>query len=372
MIRYEKFSASERRRPGRSGLISRSAISSVSTDSSPSRRNSGLNPISSGSPGERHRQRLLRLADVLRLRRDRHLTLREPEPERRVPLRHHRRAPHDLEELLAGQRDLVLEGLGNQLLVVRELPVDPPRRQPDVSGAEHDVVLLDADPELGGVLRDPRELGQRAGRDDRLELGACGLLELRRLDRHPVRVGRSHDEVRALEVDEHSGQHGARLVTRRCAGDLRDGVEEGGAVDGEGLRSLDFGQLREVLGAVRVQLVRGRPAGDLEHTLLRAMLEHHFAVRQQPREVDQQPPGRDDRALALDLRLDREAQRELHVGGGQLAADPSPPRRRTPPSTWTLARVETARPTTASARVSSSLGQVTFTADPTAVSISVI
>ena len=50
MIRYEKFSASERRRPGRSELISRSAISSVSTDSSPSRRNSGLNPISSGSP----------------------------------------------------------------------------------------------------------------------------------------------------------------------------------------------------------------------------------------------------------------------------------------------------------------------------------
>ena len=48
------------------------------------------------------------------------------------------------------------------------------------------------------------------------------------------------------------------------------------------------------------------------------MLEHDFAVRQQAREVDQKPPGRDDRTLTLDLRFDREAQRELHIGGGQL------------------------------------------------------
>ena len=50
MIKYEKFSSADRSRPGRKGLIRRSAISSVATDSSPSRRNSGLNPISSGSP----------------------------------------------------------------------------------------------------------------------------------------------------------------------------------------------------------------------------------------------------------------------------------------------------------------------------------
>ena len=146
MIRYEKFSASERRRPGRSGLISCSAISSVVDRLEPVAQELRLEPDLERLAGERHRQRLLRLADVLGLRRDRHLALREPEPERRVPLRHHGRAPHDLEELLAGQRDLVLEGLGDQLLVVRELPVDPPRRQPDVAGAEDDVVLLDADP----------------------------------------------------------------------------------------------------------------------------------------------------------------------------------------------------------------------------------
>ena len=48
------------------------------------------------------------------------------------------------------------------------------------------------------------------------------------------------------------------------------------------------------------------------------MLEHHFVVRQQSREVDQKPPGRDDCTLTFDLRLDRQAQRELHIGGGQL------------------------------------------------------
>ena len=48
------------------------------------------------------------------------------------------------------------------------------------------------------------------------------------------------------------------------------------------------------------------------------MLEHHLALRQQPRQIDQKPSGRDDRTLTLDLRLDRKAQRELHIGGSQL------------------------------------------------------
>ena len=57
-------------------------------------------------------------------------------------------AADDVEQLLARQRHLVLERLGQQLLVVRELAVDPARRQPDVAGAEDDVVLLHAELEL--------------------------------------------------------------------------------------------------------------------------------------------------------------------------------------------------------------------------------
>ena len=50
MIRYRKSSLSPWMRPGRSGLMSfRRTVSSV-TDSRPSRRNSALKPISSGSP----------------------------------------------------------------------------------------------------------------------------------------------------------------------------------------------------------------------------------------------------------------------------------------------------------------------------------
>jgi hypothetical protein len=50
MIRYQKSSPSACSKPGRSGLISFSCTSSEATDSMPSRRKSGLNPISSGSP----------------------------------------------------------------------------------------------------------------------------------------------------------------------------------------------------------------------------------------------------------------------------------------------------------------------------------
>ena len=50
MIRYLKSSPAAWIRPGRSGLISFRVISSSLTDSSPSRRNSALKPISSGSP----------------------------------------------------------------------------------------------------------------------------------------------------------------------------------------------------------------------------------------------------------------------------------------------------------------------------------
>ena len=50
MIRYQKLSSGEDSNPGRNGLISWSSTVSPLTASRPSRRKSGLNPISSGSP----------------------------------------------------------------------------------------------------------------------------------------------------------------------------------------------------------------------------------------------------------------------------------------------------------------------------------
>ena len=93
--------------------------------------------------------------------------------------------------------------LREQLLVVRELAVDAAAREPDVAGGEDDVVLVDTELDLLGAARDAHELLQRAGRDDRLELRPAGR-QRRLLDGEPVRVGRSHDELLALEAHEDS------------------------------------------------------------------------------------------------------------------------------------------------------------------------
>ena len=52
----------------------------------------------------------------------------------------------------------MLERLGQELPVVRELAVDPPRGQPDASHGEENLVLLDADRDLVSVTGDTREL----------------------------------------------------------------------------------------------------------------------------------------------------------------------------------------------------------------------
>ena len=54
----------------------------------------------------------------------------------------------------------------------------------------------------------------------------------------------------------------------------------------------------------------------------RLVLDRHLVGRQQPRDVDERLARQHDRPVALDLRGERRAQRELHVGGRetQLAA----------------------------------------------------
>ena len=80
----------------------------------------------------------------------------------------------------------------------------------------------------------------------------------------------------------------------------------------------DVRELREVLGRVGVNAVAGRAARDQQHRLVRKMLERHVGFRQRPRDVDQEPAGHDHAAVAGDVGGDRGAQRELHVGRGEL------------------------------------------------------
>ena len=134
----------------------------------------------------------------------------------------------------------------------------------------------------------------------------------------PVRVGRGHDDLPRLEADEDAGQHGPALVTRRAAADTRDRLEQRVAVDRVQRAGVDLGQPREVLGRVRVQAV-GRAAGrDDDHRLVGMVLDRDLAVGQRPRDVEQQAAGNDDRAFAGDVRVERRAQRDLHVGGREM------------------------------------------------------
>ena len=83
-------------------------------------------------------------------------------------------------------------------------------------------------------------------------------------------------------------------------------------------RRVDRRQAREVLGREDVQLRGVAPARDVRDAVLRPVLDRHLGGRQKARQVDEKLPGHDDGAVALDLRGERRAQRELHVGGGEL------------------------------------------------------
>ena len=142
-------------RPGRSGEISLSSTSPASIASRPSRRNSGLKPISSGSPWNGTGSALARLADVRRARRHRQLALGERQPQRRVLLRQQRDAAHDVGDLAGGELQLVLERVGQQLAVVGELAVDQARGEHVAADLEDDLVRAHRDASVlgAGLLR---------------------------------------------------------------------------------------------------------------------------------------------------------------------------------------------------------------------------
>ena len=100
--------------------------------------------------------------------------------------------------------------------------------------------------------------------------------------------------------------------------DARDRVEKGLALDRERALRLDLREAREVLGRVRVELVRGRSARQARDAFVRAMLERDLAGRKQAHDVDQEASRHDDRALLLDLRLERVAHGDLHVRRAQV------------------------------------------------------
>ena len=184
-----------------------------------------MNPISSVSAAYGGRQRLARLADVLRLRRHRQLAVGEAQPQRRVALRHHatrgarrRAAPR----AAAGARARTAPAAaGGSSGTARRCGASSARRRrvPKTTWFSWTPSWISSAP-----AAEARQLLERAGRDDRLELRQRAL-DGGLLDREPVRVGCRHHELARLELDEDAGQHGPALVARRRAADTRDRLE---------------------------------------------------------------------------------------------------------------------------------------------------
>ena len=116
----------------------------------------------------------------------------------------------------------------------------------------------------------------------------------------PVRIGRvsSREAERAtLPI----------VSTNASAGSVDHGVAAG------------VGERREVLGAERADVERRGAGDDLDVLLGGAQLERDLvATGARGRRRAVRRAGRTTRALALDLRLERDAQADLHVRGAQL------------------------------------------------------
>src|SRR6202012_1656625 len=137
---------------------------------------------------KRNGDRLDRLANVRGLRRDGELAIGEPQAQRRVLLREQADPPHDPRKLGGRQPKLVLDRVGKQVAVVRELTVDQPGGKDRPRRLEDDLAVLHPDAELllGAGSGDAGKLLERAGGDVGLEAAGDRRGERRALDAEAV------------------------------------------------------------------------------------------------------------------------------------------------------------------------------------------
>jgi hypothetical protein len=215
----------------------------------------------------------------------------------------------------------VFEGLGQELAVARELPLDQPRGEDHAGHAEEDLVPLNRDLDLVRTLLgdQPAELAHRAGRHVRLQLRLDRLLELRVLDAEPVRVGGHHRERLLRCGDEDTGEDRTHLVPRRGARDAVDRLGERGSRHLHRL-AVELGKAWELVGRQCAEVEGGARGGDLDVALLRTQREGHLASRERAHDVGEEAAREQDGALGLDVGVGGEDQAELDVGRAQLEA----------------------------------------------------
>ena len=306
--------------PGRSGLISLSVSSSDSALSRPFAEELRVEPDLELLAGEGHGKRLRGLAHVRCLSGNVEAALREAQPQRCVLLREQPHTAHDLEQLVAAHAQLVLVGVGEQLLIVRKAALDKTRGQHDPVCREDHLVLErgDADRVRRARAGDPAELLERSRRHVCLERALELLRKGRLLDAEPVGVGGNHAELTTTGRDQNAGEVGPRLVARRRPRHAVDRVHEGLCGNAQHAGGRRLRQLRKVLRWQRAQVKARLPRGDL-HVLLGApILEREVVLRQRADDVEQKPAGHDGLTRRGGLGIDRDAEPELHVGRLQL------------------------------------------------------
>ena len=278
-----------------------------------------MKPISSGSPPNGDRQRLARLADVLGLRGDGQLAVGEAQPQRRVALRHHRRrggrrraAPRAAARARARRPRA---GAACSSGTARRCGASSAarRRSPKTTWFSC-TPSSSSSPSWAIRASSP---SARAG----TIASSSGTVALERglLHREPVRVGRGHHELAGLEAHEDPGQHRARLVARRGAADPRDRRR---AASRGRPRAARPPRPRAAAGSPRRCRCAAGSSPSRESNLDRRLLGRcsiaTSASGSSRTRSTSSRPGHDDRALVLDLRVERRPQRELHVGRREL------------------------------------------------------
>src|SRR5436305_5983934 len=110
----------------------------------------------------------------------------------------------------------------------------------------------------------------------------------------------------------------SRLVPRSGAGDPADRLHERLGGQAKDRRVAGLGEPREVVGGERAQVEPRWPRHQLDVLLARAVLERQLVLRKRANDVEQQAAGQDGGALTLDVRVDANADAELHVSGLKL------------------------------------------------------
>jgi hypothetical protein len=195
-----------------------------------------------------------------------------------------------------------------RVVVRRPAPSKPMRPSPCARAGQRQDHAVAAREGLGGVQE---RLGGHQGDRGRLRVLR---LPQELTDREAVAVGGRQRHRVALDLDAHTGEDGQRVVTAGRDGHL--GGRRGEHLTGDGAGRARHLRQRRVL--LHRECVQGEARGAADHRRPYTVCGNlHRPVGKGAADVGEQSAGDEDRALLLDLRVDRHARGDLVVEAGQ-------------------------------------------------------